>query len=42
MFAFNNDGNAFLRKYLMKMPRPDRDLNPGLPRDRQRFSPLDY
>ena len=37
MFAFNNDGNAFLRKYLMKISHPDWDLNPGLPRDMQRF-----
>ena len=42
MFAFNNDGNAFLRKNLMNISHPDGDLNPGLPRDRQRFSPLDY
>ena len=42
MFAFKNDGNAFLRKYLMKISLPDGESNPGLPRDRRGFPPLYY
>ena len=42
MFAFKNDGNAFLRKYLMKISLPDGESNPGLPRDRRGYSPLYY
>ena len=37
-----NEGNAFLRKYLMKILLPEGESNPGLPRDRRGYSPLYY